>query len=184
MLLTLSKNIYIGETKRLQALPQFARAPVMRKLLVFLVEQTLSGRGDTLKAYQIAVDALGRSESFDPQSDSYPRVQVGRLRKMLDEAYRLDAQGAEPTYPRLMIQKGSYKVHLLTASDNPQNSADNANSHGNKRRNTGANAGQKTSTDTGDTAGHDDALVRLLAVGAAVVLAINILDRWIAKRAP
>lgn len=67
--------------------PAFLRAPVIRKLLKFLVVESLAGRGGTLKSYAVAVEGLGRSEDFDPQLDSYPRVQVGRLRKMLDAHY-------------------------------------------------------------------------------------------------
>lgn len=88
------------------ASPEFTRAPVMRHLLSFLVDETLAGRGDRLKAYSVAVDALGRSADFDPQTDSYPRVQVGRLRKMLDAFYA----GAPDTALRLAIPLGGYRV--------------------------------------------------------------------------
>ena len=71
-----------AELEAIEADPAFQRAPVMRRLLRFLVTETLGGRGDKLKSYAIAVEALGREADFDPQTDSSPRVQVARLRKL------------------------------------------------------------------------------------------------------
>ncbi|WP_373487013.1 tetratricopeptide repeat protein [Blastomonas sp.] len=101
----------------------FKRSPVLRRLLDYLVSRTLSGEGDRLKAYQIAVDGLGRDESFDPQSDSYPRVQVGRLRKMLDLHYASHPPRAETGHRRLMIPLGKYSVQLVTVVARPAESA-------------------------------------------------------------
>lgn len=95
------------ELARITAAPDFARAPVMRRLLEFLVRETLAGRGDGLKAYAVAVDGLGRPDDFDAQADSYPRVQVGRLRRMLDAFYaRDDAKDGV----RLHVPAGQYAV--------------------------------------------------------------------------
>lgn len=95
------------ELARIAAAPDFARAPVMRRLLEFLVAETLAGRGDGLKAYAVAVDGLGRPDDFDAQSDSYPRVQVGRLRRMLDTFYARD-EAADGV--RFHIPAGQYAV--------------------------------------------------------------------------
>lgn len=103
------------ELARIAAAPDFARAPVMRRLLEFLVGETLAGRGDGLKAYAVAVDGLGRPEDFDAQSDSYPRVQVGRLRRMLDAFYARDEAGDGV---RLHIPAGQYAV-FFTADPPP-----------------------------------------------------------------
>lgn len=99
-----------AEVDRICASMEFARAPVMRRLLRFLADQTLAGQGDALKAYGVAVDGLGRSADFDPQTDSYPRVQVGRLRKMVDRFY--EGHGTGPDGRRLSIPIGSYRVHM------------------------------------------------------------------------
>lgn len=97
--------------------PEFVRSPVLRRLLEYLVEQTLAGNGERLKAYQIAVDGLGRDDSFDPQSDSYPRVQVGRLRKMLELHYAgLSAQEAAGRH-RITIPVGRYNVELAPMAE-------------------------------------------------------------------
>lgn len=102
-----------AEAQRICASAEFTRAPVMRRLLGFLIEETLAGRGDELKAYGVAVDGLGRSPDFDAQADSYPRVQVGRLRRMLDAFYA--EHGPAPDGRRLSIPSGAYRVHSLPA---------------------------------------------------------------------
>lgn len=101
------------EVERVSNSAAFARAPVMRRLLHFLAEETIAGRGDELKAYSVAVDGLGRSPEFDPQADSYPRVQVGRLRRMIDQFYQREE--AEAGSVQLHIPVGSYRVHALAA---------------------------------------------------------------------
>lgn len=80
----------------------------MRRLLSYLVDETLAGRGGTLKAYSVAVDGLGRPDDFDAQSDSYPRVQVGRLRRMLDAYYAREGDGEL----RIHIPPGRYLVEF------------------------------------------------------------------------
>lgn len=108
------------ELALVMASPEFVRSPVLRRLLEYLVEQTLAGNGERLKAYQIAVEGLGRDDSFDPQSDSYPRVQVGRLRKMLDLYYAgLTPEQAEGRH-RIIIPVGHYNVTLVALAAPPE----------------------------------------------------------------
>jgi len=102
----------LSEVEQISATAEFERAPVMRRLLSFLVDATLNGQGDELKAYAVAVDGLGRSPDFDAQSDSYPRVQVGRLRRMLEAHY---AQHPPTDEVRLSVPQGRYKVHFEAA---------------------------------------------------------------------
>jgi hypothetical protein len=97
-----------AELERLLAAPGFAQSPVMSRLLRFLVEETIAGRGDAVKAYVVAVEGLGRSPEFDPDTDSYPRVQVGRLRRLLTAHYALHPVDN----PCLHIPLGAYRVHL------------------------------------------------------------------------
>nr|WP_047167497.1 hypothetical protein [Sphingomonas sp. Y57] len=96
------------------ASPDFARAPIMKRLLSFLVGETAAGRGDQLKAYSVAVDGLGRAPDYDARADSYPRVQVGRLRRMLDNHYRSN----QPVNGlRLTVPSGRYRVALQPAEE-------------------------------------------------------------------
>jgi hypothetical protein len=95
------------ERDRLLSSPEFARSPVMAKLLHYLVNHALAGNTDPVKSYTIAVEALGRPESFDAQADSYPRVQVGRLRKMIDNYYL-----RHPSDTRISIPVGEHRIEL------------------------------------------------------------------------
>ncbi|OJY38096.1 MAG: hypothetical protein BGP06_16780 [Rhizobiales bacterium 65-9] len=59
----------------------------MTNFLQYVVEETLEGRGRSLKGYAIAVEALGRSDDFDPQFDPIVRVEARRLRQALRSYY-------------------------------------------------------------------------------------------------
>lgn len=52
-----------------------------------MVETRLSDSTFRPTAYTVAIDALGRDANFYDESDSYPRVQISRLRRMLDNFY-------------------------------------------------------------------------------------------------
>jgi hypothetical protein len=68
----------------------FHRTESMRDLLKYLAAKLLAGDADQLKEYSIGVDALGKSPSYDPRSDSTARVQIGRLRQKLAEYYQTE----------------------------------------------------------------------------------------------
>jgi hypothetical protein len=91
---------------------EFRRAPVLSRLFKFLVEATLDGSAARLKAYTVAVDALGRPESFDAQSDSYVRVQMGRLRKLIERHY---TDHAPTDGLAIQFEPGSFRVRLARA---------------------------------------------------------------------
>jgi TolB-like protein len=70
-----------------------------------VVEEALSGRGDRIKAYSIAVEVFGRGESFDPQTDPIVRIEASHLRRAL-ERYYLTSGHADPIL--ITILKGGY----------------------------------------------------------------------------
>ena len=90
--------------------PDFKASPRRRKLLTYLVEQTLAGRAERLKAFDIAVAVLGRDERFDPKEDPIVRMEARRLRHDLEEYYQ--TAGAHDRV-RIDIPKGGY-VPTLT----------------------------------------------------------------------
>lgn len=87
---------------------EFLHSPVLSKLLIYLAEQTLAGNR-RLKAYEIAVSGLGRPADFDPAVDSYPRVQVARLRNSLETFY---ARNPDKPDPCLFIPSGQYGMRV------------------------------------------------------------------------
>jgi hypothetical protein len=96
------------ERAELQAVlqsPLFARSQTLAHLLSYLCEKTFAGEGDQIKEYAIAVDVLGRPDSFDQDLDSIVRVQANRLRKRLAEYY--NGEGASHEM-RITVPVGQY----------------------------------------------------------------------------
>jgi len=84
--------------------PKFAAAPQMSAFLRFVVTQTLEGKADRIKAYTVAVDALGKPATFDPQNDPSVRVLAKRLRDTLTTYYERTSGHTV----RLRLHCGSY----------------------------------------------------------------------------
>ncbi|UHC17447.1 hypothetical protein LRS73_06035 [Methylobacterium currus] len=91
--------------------PPFLRSPKLARFLRFVVEEELAGRGATVKAYTIATQALGRNPDFDPSLDPSVRVEAGRLRRALDDAYAQHAAGLEV---RITVPVGGYRPRFGT----------------------------------------------------------------------
>lgn len=75
------------QLERITASAMFRDAFRLRSFLHFVVETALSGDTNMIKAYTIAVEALGRGSNFDPQNDPIVRVEAGRLRRALARYY-------------------------------------------------------------------------------------------------
>jgi adenylate cyclase len=73
--------------------------------LRFVVEKTLSGGAQEIKAYTIATEVMGRQADFDAAKDTIVRIQAGRLRRAL-ERYYLTLGRQDPI--RIDIPKGAY----------------------------------------------------------------------------
>lgn len=101
---------------------ELRRSPQLTEFLRYVTEAALQGEQSKIKAYAIAVDVLGRSPSFDPQTDPIVRVQGGRLRGLLDKFY-LEGRNKVPL--RIRIPLGRYVPEfesLLEAHENSSNS--------------------------------------------------------------
>lgn len=94
-----------GELDRILESAAFKATPRRKKLLRYLVEETLAGRGRELKGYTIATLVFGRDDSFDPQTDPVVRLEARRLRHDLD-GYYVSAGRGNPL--RISIPKGQY----------------------------------------------------------------------------
>jgi len=75
------------QVERICASRAFRGSLRLTRFLSFIVETTLAGKSDSIKAYTIAVEALDRRTEFDPQSDPIVRVEAGRLRHALERYY-------------------------------------------------------------------------------------------------
>ena len=94
-----------GALDRVLASDVFRASPQLAAFLRYVVEATLRGEADRIKGYTIATGALGRDETFDPQTDPIVRVEAARLRRAIRRYYA--GAGAGDTV-QIELQLGSY----------------------------------------------------------------------------
>lgn len=92
--------------KNILASPQFASSPQVSATLRYVVNETLAGRSDRIKAYSIAIDVLKKTDEFDPSANPIVRVLAGRLRESLTGYY--DSDIGQKQAITITIPKGSY----------------------------------------------------------------------------
>ena len=85
----------------------FRNAEVLRRLLSFLAQKSISGDADHLKEYAVGIDALGKPPDYDPRQDSVVRIQIGRLRHKLADYYRTEGKDDPIVFD---IPKGHFRV--------------------------------------------------------------------------
>jgi len=99
--------------ERILVSKSMARSESLGNFLRFVVEETLAGRNQRLKARVIAVDALGKAKNFDPRTDPIVSIQAGRLRRALKDFY--EHEGRNETI-RIELPKGSYQPSFQQAA--------------------------------------------------------------------
>jgi hypothetical protein len=77
-----------AQVNRILRSEELRTSELLRQLLRFLADKTLSGESDQLKEYIVAIDGLGKPATYDPQHNSAVRIQAGRLRQKLADYYR------------------------------------------------------------------------------------------------
>jgi len=83
-------------------------------MLKYICEQHLSGQGQDVKEYNVAVEAFGRPPDFDQSRDSIVRVEAHRLRKRLQEYY--SGAGADHQI-QIVVPSGSYIPQFVRRSN-------------------------------------------------------------------
>ncbi len=98
-----SSDAVRAELEKICSSAAFSSASRLKKLLTFLVTQSLAG--NVLKESIVGVAVFGRDPGYDPKQDSIVRTEVRRLRAKLLEYY-----GAEGAHDSVFIDlpKGSY----------------------------------------------------------------------------
>lgn len=85
----------------------FETSETHRRLLTYLFEKSVSGEADRLKEYTIGVEAFGKPQTYDPQSDSIVRNQASRLRQKLLDYYHAEGR-LDPIV--LDLPKGGFRL--------------------------------------------------------------------------
>jgi TolB-like protein len=83
----------------------FSVSDILKRFLLFVVDESLEGRSNQIKEYTIGVNVLHKPVSFNPRQDAIIRIHAGRLRRALNQYYR-EAGAMDPIH--IAIPKGSY----------------------------------------------------------------------------
>ncbi|WP_321472276.1 helix-turn-helix domain-containing protein [uncultured Paludibaculum sp.] len=117
----------LAQVKRILADPGFSTSDPMRNVLLYLATHGVTQPGKPVKEFEIATNALGRGDDYDPRSDSTVRVVASRLRSKLAEYYTQDGV-ADPVI--ISIPKGAYVVSGSYRHNGHSNGASNGAGRG------------------------------------------------------
>ena len=87
----------------------FQQSRRRQRFLEYIVNETLAGRGERLKGYNVALAVFDRPKTFDPAIDPVVRIEAARLREKLREYYETEGH-TDPI--RIELRKGSYAPHI------------------------------------------------------------------------
>ena len=87
----------------------FAHSRRRQRFLEYVVNETLAGRGERLKGYNVGIEVFDRPESFDPAVDPIVRIEAARVREKLREYY--DTEGLNDPI-RIELPKGTYTPQI------------------------------------------------------------------------
>jgi hypothetical protein len=158
------------QVQRILQSSAFRNALTLQQLLQFLAVRALNDGSELLKEYTIGVEAFGRSQDFDPKTDTIVRVQIHRLRQKLNEYYESDGQHDQIFVD---IPKGHYLPRFRVASAphrEPEVQATDGPAHGSSSH-VGFAVDQKKV--------HRGRLIRLIFGAASALLVCFLLGLWI-----
>ena len=87
----------------------FLKSRRRQRFLEYIVNETLAGRGERLKGYNVALAVFDRTATFDPNIDPIVRLEAARLRDRLREYYEAGGQD-DPI--RIELPKGTCTPHI------------------------------------------------------------------------
>ncbi len=97
------------------------------QFLKYVIEQTLSGHGDSLKERVIGVELFGRSPSYDTGEDAIVRVTASDVRHRLLQHY--GTYGSDSDF-RIALPQGAYVPEIIRVPSDQKDTASTAASHG------------------------------------------------------
>jgi TolB-like protein len=98
----------------------FQQSRRRQRFLEYLVNETLAGRGERLKGYNVALAVFDRPKSFDAAIDPIVRIEAARLRDKLREYYEAEGEN-DPI--RIDLPKGSYRPQIEFRRADPDGAA-------------------------------------------------------------
>ncbi|MGD0480727.1 MAG: hypothetical protein ABSA42_11195 [Terracidiphilus sp.] len=110
---SLLEDPHWGLAQRVIAGPNFARSPLLTKFLLFVVAETVEGRGHEITEHQIGVHVFDRPADYRTLEDNIVRSYARQLRKRLAEHFA-DQGNSEPV--RIDIPVGGYMPVFFPAT--------------------------------------------------------------------
>jgi serine/threonine-protein kinase len=104
---TFSRDLIERHLDHILTSASFCKSDRMRRLLRYLVENSITGRTERLKEYAIGVDVFDKDPSYDPRTDTNVRTEARRLRAKLAEYYESDGIADQL---RINLPKGGYML--------------------------------------------------------------------------
>ncbi len=101
--------------QRVAAGPHFARSPLLSKFLLYVVSETLAGRGNEISEHQIGVLVFDRPPDYRTLEDNIVRSYARQLRRRLAEHF---AEEGSAESLRIDIPLGGYVPVFLPANGN------------------------------------------------------------------
>lgn len=98
-----SREDVLAALRAILSTGELARSESISRLLDYIVTNTLEGRENDLKEYNLGVDVFLRGQDFDPRLDNIVRVQARKLRQRLAAYYATPRTGV-----RIELPTGSY----------------------------------------------------------------------------
>ena len=108
----------------------FENKTQMKRLLSYLVHHAGSSSQSAYDQRAIAIACLGRNEDFDPGENPVVRIEVGRLRKLLNRFYEEESRLCKISIPlgqyrpeftvESMADKSKYLPELRPSPANPE----------------------------------------------------------------
>ena len=113
---TPSPDLIRDEVDRITKSSSFRNSKRLREFLGHVVEETMAGRGEDLKAYNIGLEVFQRSAEFDAEKDGIVRVTAQRVRSALERYYLTEGR-SRPI--QIALPKGRYKAAFIAANHDP-----------------------------------------------------------------
>lgn len=109
----LSDNEIIDQLNKIILFYPLSTSFTLQNFLRFIVYKKLEGREVILKEYTIAVVALGKPSTFNPQKQTIIRTYALRLRRIINDYYATDGKSDRII---ITIPKGQY-VPVFTVKE-------------------------------------------------------------------
>ncbi|MGA9133497.1 MAG: hypothetical protein WB384_15980 [Candidatus Sulfotelmatobacter sp.] len=94
----------------------FSRAAQLRAILLFVVRHAIIHPEEPIPEFEIGFRVLGRRKDFNPLDDNIVRVQMGHLRKKLEQYFSTEGSEEEVV---IFIPQGSYKPSFPNRAEFP-----------------------------------------------------------------